>query len=292
MHDFSSRQSVRDYLRSQGLAAKKRFGQHFLVDPEVLTVILAAASLKPNDRVLEIGPGLGVLTSALATSLPDGLVLALEKDRDLIDHLRTMFKSRKQVKVVAGDVLATPLSELLQTPYKVVANIPYAVTSPIVTKFLLGDYRGRAGEDSPRPESMTLLVQREVAERLAAEAGNRNRGILTVLIELFGKARVVQTVPPEAFEPPPAVESAVLHIEVAEPKANPLTFHRVLKAGFANKRRQLHNSLAGSLHLPPSTVEAMLERVHISSLLRAEQLTLDQWLALHERIIAEVYHAE
>lgn len=315
-------------------AAKKYLGQHFLIDREVLADIITAAELKPDDRVLEIGPGHGILTSALAEAVPDGLVVALEKDHDLIDELRATFRKRTNVKIVSGDVLALSMAALIPQigrsdrttfeetrlftskelrsnsvkltsdsskvngpssseesdvqPYKVVANIPYSITSPIITKFLLGDYRGRSGERSPRPASLTLLVQKEMAERLAAPPGDRNRGILSVLIDLFGTATVVRTVPPTAFQPRPRVDSAILRIEVGQPQANPETFHRLLKFGFASKRRQFHNALAGSLRLPSDVVARLLEQARINPLLRAEQLTLDQWLALHHLVLKEV----
>ena len=265
--------------------AKKRLGQHFLVDKDVLAAIVAVAGLEAGAQVLEIGPGLGVLTAELGRAVgKEGLLLAVEADRELVDRLRERFNSKPQVKIVAGDILGTPISDLLQAPYKIVANIPYSITSPVITKFLLGDYKGRAGDQSPRPVSMTLLVQQEVAERLTANPGTRDRGLLTVLIELFGEASLVRTVPPEAFEPAPKVNSAVIHITLGEPKANPWAFLTLLKAGFANKRRQLHNSFAGSLHLGTNQAKELLEQAGIDSSMRAEQLTLEQWLKLFEVI--------
>lgn len=260
---------------------KKRLGQHFLVDADVLADILAVANLQVGGRVLEVGPGLGVLTSELARTVgPEGLVLAVEADRDLVDRLRDRFHTTKQVKVVAGDILATPLDELLAAPYALVANIPYSITSPLITKFLLGDYKGRAGTPSPRPRSMTLLIQREVAERLTAGPGNRERGILTVMIELFGNAQLVRTVPREAFDPMPQVESAVIHLSLGEPAASPWAVHALLKAGFANKRRQLHNSLSGSLHLGAAEAKDLLTRAGIEHSRRAEELSVEDWLRL------------
>jgi 16S rRNA (adenine1518-N6/adenine1519-N6)-dimethyltransferase len=272
---------------------KKRLGQHFLVDKEVLATIIETAELQVGARVLEIGPGLGVLTAALAKAVgPDGLVLAVEADRALVDKLRERFHSKSQVKIIAGDILATPLDQLLQSPYKVVANIPYSITSPVITKFLLGDYKGRVGDQSPRPESMTMLVQLEVAERLTAKPGTRARGLLTVLIELFGEATLVRTVPPTAFEPMPQVDSAIIHLALHEPKANPWAFLMLLKAGFANKRRQFHNSLSGSLHLGTNETKELLRRVGIESSLRAEDLTIEQWLALLAAIRPESSEGE
>lgn len=265
---------------SNSLVAKKRFGQHFLVDEFVLEDIIRAANLAPDARVLEIGPGHGVLTSALADAVPNGLVLAVEADRDLVDPLRERFKSVKQAKVIAGDILGLPLASLLEPPYQIVSNLPYSITSPVITKFLLGDYKGRTGEMSPRPTSMTILIQKEVAERLTAEPGNRERGVLTVLVELFGSAELIRLVPPESFDPVPRVESAVVRIDLNDPQAEPGAFLQLLKAGFSNKRRQLHNSLAGSLRLGAEEARTMLESADINPLLRAEQLDLGAWLRL------------
>ena len=265
---------------SNSLVAKKRFGQHFLVDEFVLEDIIRAANLAPDARVLEIGPGHGVLTSALADAVPNGLVLAVEADRDLVDPLRERFKSVRQVKVVAGDILGLPLASLLESTYQIVSNLPYSITSPVITKFLLGDYKGRTGEMSPRPTSMTILIQKEVAERLTAEPGNRERGVLTVLVELFGSAELIRLVPPESFDPVPRVESAVVRIDLNDPQAEPGAFLQLLKAGFSNKRRQLHNSLAGSLRLGAEEARTMLESADINPLLRAEQLDLGAWLRL------------
>lgn len=263
---------------------KHRLGQHFLVDETVLQTIASTAHLAPSGRVLEIGPGLGILTEALSHEVSDGLVLAVEKDHDLVYRLRERFRNRDNVKIIAGDILIVPLTDLLQPPYHVVANVPYGITSPIITKFLLGDYRHRSGEMVPRPETLTLLIQREVAERLVAPAGSADRGILTVLIELFGTARYIETVPPSAFEPPPQVESAILHIELGAPAIDPSAFHWLLKVGFANRRRQFHNALAGSLRITPAAAEELLASVGIGAQRRAEQLTLDEWLAVFDAV--------
>lgn len=282
--DLANKDTIRQILAERGLLAKKSFGQNFLVDSVTIDKIIEEARLSSDENVLEIGPGLGVLTSKLATNTPDGLVLAIEKDRDMVEWLRDKFKNAKNVKILAKDILAAPLSDFFEGEYKVVANIPYAITSPIITKFLLGDYKGRAGADSPRPKQLTLMVQKEVGERIVAKAGERERGVLTVLVELFGKAEIICDVSRDKFFPAPKVDSVVINIEVGEPKANPRVFQSLLKAGFANKRRMLHNSLAGSLHLSNNEAKEILEKAGISPLLRAEQLTLEQWLNLLKEV--------
>ncbi len=274
----ASKRTIGKNSRRRGAA--KSLGQHFLVDPGVVRELVDAAHLSLTSQVLEIGPGHGAITYALAGQVPQGLVLAVEKDRYLGEQLRERMKSKRHVKVVIGDILATPLAALLAPPYQIVANLPFAITSPVLTKFLLGDYRGRAGEVIGRPERMTVIVQADVAERLTAQPGSRERGILTVLLELFGQPRLVARVPATAFRPQPAVDAAILDVVLAEPVVPPGQFLSLLKAGFANRRRQIHNSLAGSLHLSTSDAKALLDAARIDPQARAEELTIKHWLAL------------
>jgi len=212
--------------------------------------------------------------------VPQGLVLAVERDRRLGEELRRRFKSNSYVKVVIGNILATPLTDVLVPPYQLVANLPFGITSPVLTKFLLGDYKGRAGAPVPRPERITVIVQAEVAERLTAPPGSSARGVLTVLVELFGRPRVIAPVPPKAFRPMPVVNSAIIDVVITEPAVDPWNLLQLLKAGFANKRRQIHNSLAGSLHLGVAEAHALLDRARIDPGVRAEDVSLRQWCAL------------
>ncbi|MCA9388136.1 ribosomal RNA small subunit methyltransferase A [Candidatus Berkelbacteria bacterium] len=260
--------------------AKKSLGQHFLVDPVMVNTLVKTAQLAPSARVLEIGPGKGIITKDLADAVPEGLVLAVEKDRQLAEALRAIFSNKKNVKVVIKDILELPISDLLDEPYQIVANLPFNITSPVITKFLLGDYRGRSGSSSPLPQQMTLIVQKEMAERLVAKPGNRERGILTVLLELFGQIEYIATIEPEAFFPAPEVKSAIVDIKLTKPQVDPLALLTLLKAGFANKRRQLHNSLAGSLRLSSNQAKDLLIAAGVNPQLRAEDLTLKNWLDL------------
>jgi 16S rRNA (adenine1518-N6/adenine1519-N6)-dimethyltransferase len=217
---------------------RKRFGQNFLRDQHVLDRIIAAADLQEDDRILEIGPGPGALTSRLlASGLP---VLAVEIDRDLGAALQA--RDVKNLDVIIGDVLRLDWAELLQNPpYKLIANLPYNISSQVLFKVL--DHRHAF-------RRLVLMFQKEVGDRLVAEEGTRNYGILPALIQPWFRIVRVAKVPPGAFHPPPKVDSVVLCLEpLSEPR---LTLHdealyrKLVRGAFAQRRKTLRNSLLGS----------------------------------------------
>ena len=268
---------VRDTLRAAGLRARHALSQNFLADADVLSAILAEAGAGPGDRVLEIGPGLGLLTGALLAAGAD--VTAVELDRGLAAFLGERFAIELgggQLRLIEGDALDLDLVDLVEPPYDVVANLPYHITSPILHA-LLGS--------PPRPRRLVLMVQREVAERIAAPAGKMS--YLSVFVQYHAKVRVAFRVPPEAFEPEPAVESAVI---VAEPfddddrlgPADEDQLWRLVQAAFRERRKMLHNVLTRQLHLPPDRVQAALASVGIASDRRPQTVSVEEWLALLE----------
>lgn len=274
---------TRRLLRRYGLHARKRLGQHFLIDPGVLEVILEAASLTPNDVVIEVGPGLGVLTRELAKGA--GRVVAVELDDSLAGALQKGLASLNNVSVVNGDVLKLALTDLLeesgsQGEYKVVANLPYYITSPVLRHFL---------EASVKPEIMVVMVQQEVAESITAGPGRMS--LLSVSVQFYGEPAIIDSVPARCFYPSPEVDSAILKII---PYAQPVVavddsegFFSVVRAGFSTSRKQLVNSLTLSLGLPKREVLAVLVGAGISPQRRAETLTLEEWSRLYH-----VFHAE
>jgi len=248
---------------------KKSLGQHWLKDPEILADIAEAAELTSDDVVLEIGPGLGTLTSRLLARANS--VTAVEFDADLARKLPGQFPGKK-LTVVNQDILQFDLSQLPKN-YKVVANVPYYITSKIVEKLMT------AGN---KPSIAVLLVQKEVAERIAAEAGNMS--ILSVSVQIFAEAELDIEVPRQFFTPPPKVDSQVV---ILRTRNNPLItpedqrdFFRIVKAGFSAKRKKLRSSLSGGLGIDKSSVEELLKNAGISPDARAEDLAIEDWKRL------------
>ncbi len=238
--------------------------------------IAEAARLEPGDCVVEVGPGLGVLTDELAGRLDPALggrLVAVELDSNLLPILETRFADRPHVSFVRADVLDVPPGDLAgMRPYKVVANLPYYITSAILRHFL---------EASQKPLSLTVMVQREVAERMSARPPDMS--LLAVAVQFYGRPKVIFRVPPGAFSPPPRVESAVVHIQVYAPGEEPVrprseaSFFRVAQAGFGQKRKQLGNTLASGLALPKEMVVSQLKEMDIDPSRRAETLSLQEW---------------
>ena len=271
--------AVRRTLREAGLHAQRRFSQNFLADVEVLEAIIAEASPSPDRRVLEIGPGLGILTGGLLAA--GARVTAVEIDRGMVAHLRGAFAlelAAGALTLVEGDVLDENLAALVAPPYDVVANLPYHVTSPVLHRLL-------DGEAGPRPERCVLMVQREVAERIAAPPGSMS--YLSVFVQYHASPTIVRRVPRDAFEPAPEVESAVLALDVRASDAHgrlPAEMEddlwRLVQAGFRERRKMLHNVLPRQLPIEPATIAAALEEAGIMSDRRPQTLGVAEWIAL------------
>jgi len=264
--------TVRATLRAAGLRARHGLSQNFLADPEVLDGIVAEADPAPGQRVLEIGPGLGLLTDALLEAGAD--VTAVELDAGLAAFLRERFDGVERLRLIEGDALDQDLVRLVEPPYDVVANLPYHITSPILHA-LLGT--------PPRPERLVLMVQREVAERIAAPPGKMS--YLSVFVQYHAKVRVAFDVPPTAFEPEPAVESAVIVAEPypADDRLDAETedeLWRLVQAAFRERRKMIHNVLARQLPLSAEQVDAALAGARIEPDRRPQTLAVGEWLAL------------
>jgi len=251
------------------LANKKSLGQHWLKDRSVLSHIADCADLKRDDTVLEIGPGLGTLTSELLRRC--GNVVAVEFDEELARKLPAQFPG-KNLKVVQSDILAFDLS-VLPIGYVVVANVPYYITSKIVQILMTADNK---------PRIAVLLVQKEVAERLAAKPGNMS--ILGVSAQLFADVTLGDVVPAHMFTPPPKVASQVIIMRTRKaPFLDDISekdFFKVVKAGFSSKRKKLRSSLSGGLGISKTDTEGLLVRAGIDADRRAESLSLDEWVRL------------
>lgn len=253
------------------VAPKKSLGQHWLRDREVLAGIARAARLTKDDTVLEIGPGLGTLTSELLRQA--GKVIAVELDSDLARKLPGQFPGTS-LEVINQDILMFDL-RTLPPRYVVVANVPYYITSKIVQLLTTS---------SNPPRSIVLLVQKEVAERLAAMPGDMS--ILAVSAQVFSKVHLGEVVPAELFTPPPKVDSQVVVLDMHDaPRVQPeqqKEFFRVVKAGFSSKRKKLRSSMAAGLGISKEMAEALLADAGISPDSRAEMLGIDDWLVIVE----------
>ena len=273
---------TRKLLRKFDLRAKKGLGQHFLIDDNVLEAILTAAELSPADTVIEVGPGLGLMTAELARRA--GWVIAIELDNRLADILKKTL-SHDNIVILNEDVIGTDPAALLQgrAPsfpsalrlYKVVANLPYYITSPVLRHFL---------EASVKPELMVVMVQKEVAKAIVAEAGQRS--VLSISVQFYGKPSIVTYVPAVSFLPAPEVDSAVVKIDVyRQPPVdvdNVDSFFKLVRAGFTAARKQVANSLSQGLGLPKSEILDLLEQADIDPQRRAETFTLEEWAALYK----------
>jgi 16S rRNA (adenine1518-N6/adenine1519-N6)-dimethyltransferase len=272
-----SAERIERYLRQHGLAARKRHSQNHLVDGAVLAEIVALADPAPGRHVLEIGAGLGILTGALLERGAD--VTAVEIDARLADHLRHRFAEPAQgsFRLAEGDALDIPIAELIEPPFDVVANLPYHITSPILHHLLGGE---------PRPERFVLMVQREVADRIAAAPGGMS--YLSVFVQYHATVRVAFVVPASAFEPAPQVASAVL-VGATQPRRltpeGEENLWRLVQAGFRERRKMVHNVLPRQLpHLGRARIDEALVAAGVAADRRPQTLSLDDWLTLADAL--------
>jgi len=267
-------------LNKLNIRARKRLGQHFLVDEKALEQSLNAADITKEDTVIEVGSGLGVLTAELAESA--GRVIAVELDDNLAAMLKRRLSKKTNLEILNEDILKTDVSAVLgdEKSYKVVANLPYYITQAVIRHFL---------ESKPQPKLMVLMVQKEVAEAIAITKGKM--GILSISVAYYGKARLVADVSAQSFYPPPKVDSAILRIDVSpQPRINVADeagFFNLVRAAFAAPRKKLVNSLAQGLKVEKEETQVLLEKAAIQGDRRAESLSLDEWSNLFA-----VYHRE
>ncbi len=265
--------NVRRLLREFDIQPKKSLGQNFLVDQRALERIVEAAELGPEDLVLEIGPGLGALTRLLAAEA--GRVVAVELDQRLVEVLKQTLTDLPNVEIIHGDILELNPADLLEQQgdnfqYKVVANLPYYITSAIIRHLLTAEVR---------PKLMVMTVQLEVARRITAEPGEMS--LLAVSVQFYGRPRIVARIKAGAFYPSPQVDSAVIRIDLDDYPVVEVddvdSFFEVVRAGFAQRRKQLRNALAAGLALPASEVAQVLNRASVNPRRRAQTLSLEEW---------------
>ncbi|MFH0955783.1 MAG: 16S rRNA (adenine(1518)-N(6)/adenine(1519)-N(6))-dimethyltransferase RsmA [Candidatus Falkowbacteria bacterium] len=266
-------EQTKEFCRLYDIKPARSKGQNFLIKEKIYDDITAAADLKPYDMVLEVGPGLGFLTAKLAVKVKK--VIAVELDDKLAEVLKTGLAAKGvgNVEVVNSDVLKTPLTPLLKGGnYKIVANLPYNITSIFLRKFL--------SEVENKPELMVLMLQKEVAERICAQAGKMS--LLAVSVQFYAQPEIVQIVPAENFWPEPEVDSAIIKLEVRSEKfeVNEKDFFRLVKFGFSAKRKMLKNNLAAGFRLETKAAEAKIKQAGLNPKIRAQELAIKDWFNL------------
>ncbi|MBA7606353.1 Ribosomal RNA small subunit methyltransferase A [subsurface metagenome] len=278
MKEESLLAETKQLLRRFNLRARKRLGQRFLIDGDVLQRILSAAELSADDIVLEVGPGLGILTRELAQRARR--VIAIELDDKLANFLKQELVSFPNVMIINEDILKIEPATLLARPerYKVVANLPYYITSPVLRHFL---------EATLKPNLMVVMVQKEVAEAIVAGPGKRS--LLSISVQFYGRPTIIGKVPANSFYPAPEVDSAILRIDLYPKPAVAVDdtegFFGTVRAGFASPRKQLANSLAQGLGWPKADVLSVLAEASIAPQRRAETLTLEEWAQLRQAYV-------
>lgn len=253
-------------------APRKRFGQHFLRDTHVLDAIADALGPLATRTVVEIGPGRGALTDRLVERA--ARVIAIEVDRDLVSHLRARYAGRANVEIVEADVLKVPLGDVAGGPYVLAGNVPYYITTPILFHALV----------RPRPDVAVYLVQKEVADRLAAPPGDKIYGALSVNVQAVARVEMVRRVPPGAFNPPPTVDSAVVRVlprvDAAIAEADETRFRSFVQAAFGLRRKQLVRVVRTIAAIDPDQASSIIAACGLTNDVRPEMLTAEDFARL------------
>lgn len=261
-----------DYLKhlcsKYGLVPSRKYGQNFLIDEEPIAEMLEAAGIKPDDSVVEVGPGFGILTLALAAKAKK--VTAFEIEKKLEPYWQEQMSRHKNIEIIWGNILYE-IKNLKIKNYKIIANLPYQITSNVIRKFL---------EAENPPELMVLMVQKEVAERICAKPGDMS--VLAVSIQYYAQPEVVAQVPKSCFWPVPAVDSAIIKITGIKSGPAGEHFFKIVKAGFANRRKMLIKNL--SAVADKTKLPAVFQELGINAKVRAQELSVEQWRSLARQI--------
>ena len=267
-------------IKAHDFSFKKRFGQNFLIDSHVLDKIIRGADIGKEDAVLEIGPGIGTLTQALCEAA--GEVTAVEIDRDLIPILEKTLAAYDNVRIINEDILKLDLSAISEKPLKVVANLPYYITTPIIMGLF---------ESGAPLLSITVMVQKEVADRMQAAPGGKDYGALSLAVQYYAEAEIIANVPPNCFIPRPGVGSAVIRLTKhaappVQPKDEKFMF-RLIRAAFAQRRKTLVNTLRNdsSLSYSREQLETVLAAMGLPAAVRGERLSLAEFAELSDRLM-------
>lgn len=282
--------TIRDIKERYGFKLSKSLGQNFLTDKNIIDRIIEGAGIGPEDLVIEIGPGIGVITSEAAETAKK--VIAVEIDKNLIPILKETLADRDNVEIVNQDILKTDVNKLIEdcskgkgdfSGFKIIGNLPYYITTPIIMKLL---------EDGVKADSITIMMQKEVADRIKAAPGTKAYGALSVAVQYYCTVEAVVNVPKDVFVPQPKVDSTVLKLEIREEKPVELkdreVFFSCVKAGFGQRRKTLLNSLMGVKNITKEAVRESLEAAGIDPSRRAETLDLEEFANLSNEVYSRL----
>lgn len=284
MNNLSDIGTIKKIMAKHGFSFSKSLGQNFLINPSVCPRMAEMSGAKEGTGVIEIGPGIGVLTHELAKRADK--VAAIELDKRLLPVLNETLEEFDNVRIINDDVLKVDLHKLIEEEFAgkqvvVCANLPYYITSPVIMKLL---------EDRLPIESITVMVQKEAADRLCAEVGTRQSGAVTAAVNYYAEAKMLFKVSSGSFMPPPKVDSAVIRLDVYDKPAvkaeNEELFFKVIKAAFAQRRKTLLNSLSNSMPYEKEQVTKVLEKVGIDARFRAEQLSMEDFAKISDELNA------
>ncbi|NLK44979.1 MAG: 16S rRNA (adenine(1518)-N(6)/adenine(1519)-N(6))-dimethyltransferase RsmA [Tissierellia bacterium] len=272
---------IKEILSKYGFKFSKSLGQNFLIDGNIVRKIVEKAKITKEDCVLEIGPGMGTLTEELALSAKK--VLAIELDKNLLPILDETLEDYENVEIVHGDVLKVDLEKLIEEkldnkPVKVVANLPYYVTTPIITKLL---------ESNLSIDSIIVMVQKEVAERMEAKPGGKDYGSLSVFVNFYSIPEIIINVPKTVFMPQPKIDSAVIKLNIKKdlPDIDKDKFFKIVKAAFSKRRKTLLNALSSyGFSIDKEVIKETLEQLNIKPEIRAENLSIEDFIKISKSL--------
>lgn len=263
-------ETLKQKLQKYGISPNKVLGQNFLIDKKAVDLLIESAEIKKDDVVVEVGPGTGVITEELTKHA--GEIFAIEKDPKMVALLKDEFKNKNNIRIIEEDILEFSISSFQfpkNTRYKVVGNPPYYLTARLFRYFL--------EETENTPSTVALIIQKEVAEKIASKPPKMN--LLAVSVQLYGRAKVIKKVPRNSFWPQPEVDSAILVIsDIKKPGVDEKDLFRMVRAGFSNPRKQLANNLSSHLNIKKDETEKRLLSLNIDPKRRAETLTIQDWI--------------
>ena len=280
--NLTNPETIKKIMDGLGRGFNKSLGQNFLIDQSVLDSTIEASGIDERYGVIEVGPGIGTLTVELSKHA--GKVVAIELDRSIAEYLKGAFVAYDNVEIIQGDALKTNLNQIIEEhmpdmPVVVIANLPYYITTPLIMKFL---------EDELPLESITVLIQKEVAERIVSPAGKKDYGAISVAVQYYSNPEIVRIVPPESFMPPPKVTSAVIKMDIknhVKPQvSDQKNLFKVIRAAFSQRRKTLVNALSSVYPVSKEDIAKIVKDITNNEKIRGEQLDLCQFIQISEKL--------